>query len=130
MVARTEAQPVAFSADLVDDITIFEVRGAATPADVIAIFRGFPDRPTPLVLWDMRAYDLSHLADELPRWASDLTLPNCGRRLHGRSAFVFSRDADAYVMHMLIAHAEASGYGIPLAVFRDIDEARRWLAKA
>jgi hypothetical protein len=132
MVTKTEVQPqlVGFSSKRVGDVTVLEVRGTAKVGDVVAIFREFLAHPTPLVLWDMRGYTLSHLADDdLRTLVSQLMRMDREKRLYGRSAFVCPRDADYFVMRMLILYMEANDYGLHLAVFRDIDDARCWLAE-
>ena len=115
-----------------DDLTVFEVHGSVTPARVVSMFRQFLGNPTPFALWDMRGCSLAPFVDSDPRWVVGqlMRLEGSGRRrVNGRSAFVCPRDADAAVMRKLIASAEASAYGIHLALFRDIDDARCWLAE-
>jgi hypothetical protein len=119
-----------FSAKRVGVVTIFEIRGTATPADLVTIFRGFVDHPTPLVLWDMREYTVSSLGDdELRGLVGQLVRIDRQQRVHGRWAFVCPRDADHFVMRMLIRYADANNYGIHLEVFRGLDDARCWLAE-
>jgi hypothetical protein len=110
------------------DVTVFGVRGEATLTGFATVFREFLADPTPLVLWDMRECSLSRLAHGRLRWlVSQLMRSDLQKRPSGRSAFVCPADADFNVLRILIAYAEANGYAIELAVFRDIDEARRWL---
>ena len=112
------------------NVTFFEVRGEATPGGVLALFRQFLADRTPLALWDMRQFTLSHLADDELRWlVRQLMELQSERRVYGRSAFVCPRDADNDVLRTLIAYAQAEGYGIHLAAFREIDDARCWLAE-
>lgn len=115
-----------------DDLTVFEVHGALTPARVVSLFRQFLVNPTPFALWDMRECSLDSFAEGELRWVvGQLTQAEVGgrRRTTGRSAFVCPRDSDAAAMRQLIAHAQSGDYGIHMALFRDIDDARCWLAE-
>jgi hypothetical protein len=110
------------------DITVFGVNGEATLTGFVSTFREFLLDPTPRVLWDMRECSLSSIAHGKFRWLiSQLMRSDLQKRPCGRSAFLCPEDADYDMARMLIAYAEANDYGIELAVFRDIDEARRWL---
>lgn len=111
-------------------LTVVEVQGEATAAGFAEIFRQFVEDPTPLVLWDLRELRLSHLTDEELRYlVRHLVRLDRVRRRHGRAAFVCSRDADDRAIRMLIAHVQANDYGIRLAAFRDVYDARCWLAE-
>ena len=128
--SRPEADPQldGFSRWRFRDTTVFGVGGEATLTGFATIFREFLSDPTPHVLWDMRECSLSRLAHGRLRWlVSQLMRSDIQKRPSGRSAFVCPGDADYNVLRILIAYAEASGYGIELAAFRDIDKARRWL---
>ncbi len=130
MAAKTEDQPplVGFSSSRVDDVTTFEVHGAATTADVVTIFRGFLLHPTPLVLWDMRDYALAHLGDDaLASLGKQVLCLESEKRICGKSAFVCPRETDYRVMRTLIRQAGANSCGIRLGVFRSIEDARSWL---
>jgi hypothetical protein len=110
------------------DTTVFGVRGEATLAGFARVSREFLADPTPQALWDMREYSVSSLARGQLRWlVGQLMRSDPRKRPRGRSAFVCPGDADYNVLRVLIAYAEAHGYGVELAVFRDIDEARGWL---
>jgi hypothetical protein len=111
-------------------LTVVEVQGEATAAGVAEVFREFVEDATPLVLWDLRELRLSHLTDEELRYlVRHLLLLDRARRRHGRAAFVCSRDADDRAVRMLIAHMQANDYGIRLGAFRDVYDARCWLAE-
>ncbi len=134
MATATESltQFVGFFRRRYDDLTVFEVHGVVTPARVVSLFRQFLANPTPFALWDMRGCSISSFEDAELRWVVGqlVQLEGNGRkRVNGRSAFVCPRDADAAAMRKLIACAEADDYGIHLAHFRDIDDARCWLAE-
>jgi hypothetical protein len=110
------------------DTTVFGVRGEATLAGFAMASREFEADPTPHALWDMRECSVSRLAHGQLRWlVGELMRSDLRRRPTGRSAFVCPGDADYNVLRVLIAYAEAKGHAIELAVFRDIDDARRWL---
>jgi hypothetical protein len=109
------------------DLTVFGVGSEATVAGFVTVFREFLSDPTPHVFWDMRECSLSNLAHDKLRWlVRQLMRSDLDKRPSGRSAFC-PGDADYNILRILIAYVEANGYGIELAVFRDIDEARRWL---
>lgn len=108
-------------------MTVLRVREEAVPTGLVTTFREFLADPTPRVLWDLREYKLSRLANEQLRWlVSQLLRSDTEKRPTGRSAFVCS-EADRNVMRILIAYAEANDYGVELAAFLDFEEARRWL---
>lgn len=110
------------------DVTVFGVNADATLAGFARTFRGFLADPTPRVLWDVRECSLSRLAHGHLRWlVGELTRADLQKRPSGRSAFVCPGDDDYNTLRILVAYAEANDYRIELAVFRDIDEARRWL---
>ncbi len=110
------------------DLTVFHAHGEATVGAFVSAFQKFLSDPTSNVLWDLRECALSNLAHDKLRWAvSQAMRSDLGKRSTGRSAFVCRRESDYNVMRILIAYAEAHGYAIELAAFRNIDEARRWL---
>jgi hypothetical protein len=111
-------------------LTVVRVSGIPTPGRLAIVFRRLYAKATPLVLWDMSDCSLSTLADDaLHSAVAQLLQFDRGRRRGGRSAFVCSADADHAVLRMLIAYAEANDCGYHLAVFRDSDDARCWLAE-
>jgi hypothetical protein len=107
---------------------VLRVRGEGTPDVLVAAFREFLAEPTTQVLWDLRECRLGLLTLEQMR---DLVSRMMGvdrrHRTSGRSAFLCAREEDVTIMRILVAYAEASGYGIDLAVFDDLAAARRWL---
>jgi hypothetical protein len=110
------------------DLSVFHAHGEATVAAFLSTFRSFLSDPTPNVLWDLRECPLSNLAHDKLHWGvSQAMRSDTRKRPRGRSAFVCRGESDYNVMRILIAYAEAHRYGIDLAAFRDIDEARRWL---
>jgi hypothetical protein len=124
---------VGYSRPASGKLTVFEIHGAATPAGVVSLFRQFMASPTPCLLWDLRGCSLAEFQTSDLQWMVRqlVQLDNLGERpLIGRSAFVCSRESDAIVMRRLIMYADAKDYGIELALFRDIDVARCWLAEA
>ena len=113
-------------------LTVFEIHGSATPAGVVSPFRQFMANPTPCLLWDLRGCSLTDLDVSDLHWMVKqlVRLDHLGERpVIGRSAFVCSSEPDAIVMRRLIMYAGAKDYGIPLALFRDIGVARRWLTE-
>ncbi len=113
-----------------EQVTTLVIDGSATPEDVVPLFVQFMRRPTPRLLWDLRTCSLANFPmSGLQRMVNQLMrLDGIGRPGVGRSAFVCSSECDALVMRRLIWHAEANDYRIRLALFRDINVARRWLA--
>ncbi|HUL79827.1 MAG TPA: hypothetical protein VL691_21360 [Vicinamibacteria bacterium] len=110
------------------ETVVFRVRGEATPAVFMDGLRALLADPTPCVLWDLRGCRLSGLGrDQLRRLVSRLMRSDLSKRRAGRSAFVCGTDEDRNVMRLLVAYAEASDYGIELAVFGDLERAERWL---
>jgi hypothetical protein len=110
------------------ELTVFHAHGEATVAAFVSAFQKFLSDPTPQVLWDLRECPLSNLAHDKLRWGvSQVVRSDVRKRPRGRSAFACRRESDYNVMRILIAYAEAHGYAIDLAAFRDVDEARRWL---
>lgn len=116
-----------------DDLTVLEICGPATTESVVSLVARLASSPTRRLLWDLRACSLRHLDSEDLRCMlrQVIHLHSLTRQpLAGRSAFVCSGEPDAIVLHRMIARAEANDDGIRLALFRDFDVARRWLADA
>lgn len=112
------------------ELTIFQVRGEATPPRLVDALREFLADPTRGVLWDLRDCRLSPLYHDQLRWlVSQLMRSDHSKRRTGRSAFVCRGDDDRNVMRLLIAYAEANEYRIELAVFGSVKQAQRWLGR-
>ncbi len=90
-----------------------------------ALMRG---RPTPLVLWDLRAAHLSRFTrEELQPTLMGLLRVSNAEPGSGRSAFVTSSDEDYAAVRMLATHAAQCGCAVKARVYRDLSVARAWL---
>jgi hypothetical protein len=108
---------------------ILTVSSSATTGDVFGAFtRLVRSMKTPRLLWDLRARDLAQLPPDALRQMVTRMMEEAPReRTGGRSAFVVAGEGDCSVMRQLVAHAEAAGYAVRLAVFRDDRAALDWL---
>ncbi len=116
-----------------DDLTVLEIHGPATTESVVSLTTQLAASPTPRLLWDLRACSLRHLGGDDLHWMLRqlIQLQGLSRQpVAARSAFVCSSEPDAIVLHRLITYADTNGDGVKLALFRDFDVARRWLADA
>ncbi len=116
-----------------DDLTVLEIHGPATSESLVSLVARLAASPTRRLLWDLRACSLRELGSEDLLWMLrqlDHLRRLSGEPVAGRSAFVCSGDADAIVLHRLIACAGPNEDGTRLALFRDFDVGRRWLADA
>lgn len=111
------------------DVSILTVSSTTTTGQTVdAFITLLRARRTPRLLWDLRARSLAQLpAEALRAMVSKMMLEAPRQRPGGRSAFVVSAEADSLVLQMLILHAEAAGYSVRLAVFRDDRSALDWL---
>jgi hypothetical protein len=111
-------------------LTLFRVRGEATPSVFIDAFRDFLADPTRLALWDMRGCRVARLDhDQLRRLVGGLMRCDHSRRPRGRTAFVCRSEADRNAMRLLVAFAEATKYPTDMAVFGNVTQAQRWLTQ-
>ena len=87
--------------------------------------------PAGHVLWDLTEGSLAVLSSADVR---DLALRveaiREGRQAGGRFAFVCPRDVDFGIARMLVTYAGCSDPRAPMQVFRDLEEAWRWLSCA
>jgi hypothetical protein len=111
-------------------VTVFRVRGEASPAALIDAFREFLADPTRLALWDMRGCALARLDhDQLRPFVRALKRCDHSKRPRAKTAFVCRSEDDATVVRVLIAYAEAEEYATEMAVFGNVTRAQHWLAE-
>ena len=114
--------------DAEHDLTVFTVVGAVDAAAVSGHIMAFlPVDPTPLVLWDIRAGNVSGFSIVDVMGIIKRAKPFADRRRGGRTAIVCAQPLDYAVSHMFRAMAEAMQIPFEMAVFRDHEEARGWL---
>jgi hypothetical protein len=111
-------------------VTVFRVRGEATPSAFIDAFRDFLADPTRLALWDMRGCQLARLdPDRLRQLVGDMKRFDQSKRPRAKTAFVCRTEDDANVMRLQVAYAEAIDYWTEMAVFGSVAQAQHWLAE-
>jgi putative salt-induced outer membrane protein YdiY len=108
------------------DLTFHTVSGNLTSQKLLdKLETYYQGRPTQLILWDfMNATWSGITTDELKdiiRKAKKYS------RKGGKTAFVFSRDADFGIGRMVEAYAEIEGYDYEFGNFRDRKDAEKWL---
>lgn len=114
--------------DAEHDVTVFTVVGAVEAAEVSGHIMAFlTGDPTPLVLWDIRAGSVTSFSIVDVLGIIQRAEPVVGRRRGGRTAIVCAQPLDYAVSRMFQAVAEAMQVPFEIAVFRDHEEARRWL---
>jgi hypothetical protein len=114
--------------DVEHNVTVFTVVGAVDAAEVSGHIMAFlTGDPTPLVLWDIRAGSVTGLSLVDVLWIIKRGKPFADRRRGGRTAIVCVQTLDYAVSRMFQSLAEAMEIPFEIAVFRDHEEARRWL---
>jgi hypothetical protein len=114
--------------DAEHDVTVFTVGGAVDAAEVSGHIMAFlTGDPTPLVLWDIRAGSVAGLSLVDVMWIIKRAEPFADRRRGGRTAIVCAQTLDYAVSRMFQSFAEVMQIPFEIAVFRDHEEARRWL---
>ena len=114
--------------DAEHDLTVFTVVGAVEAAEVSGHIMAFlTGDPTPLVLWDIRAGSVTGLSIVDVLWIIKRGKPLADRRRGGRTAIVCAQTLDYAVSRMFQSVAEAMQIPFEIGVFRDHEEARRWL---
>jgi len=119
---------IATTYDLPNDLTIVTAAGRMQPADFQewnAIY--YKGRVTSLILWDLRPADLSEIQTEDLKQDAIHTGNMAAVRKNGKTAIV-SGDALAYgLSRMLETFYELENIPFAMEVFRDIEEAHKWL---
>ena len=124
--------PIRVSIDRQRGLITTVISGAITPADLVAAYeRIFADpdfRPGLDSLWDMRDARLAAFTTEHIRQTSEYILSQAARRGSGyKSALVASADLQFGLARMYEVFTER--LPAEVGVFRDIDDALRWLAE-
>ena len=114
--------------DAEHDLTVFTVVGAVDAAAVSDHIMAFLSvDPTPLVLWDIRAGNVTGFSVVDVLWIIKRAKPFADRRRGGRTAIVCAQTLDYSICRMLQSMAEAMQIPFEIAVFWDDEEARGWL---
>ncbi len=103
--------------------------GELKASEVVDAYRRFLDGPWSDVIWDLSQATLKFSYQEigdLVRAVRDLAR---GRRRPGRSAAVCSHDLEYGVTRMFAALLEGEEHPAEARVFRQLEEARTWLAR-
>ncbi len=120
--------PVEFSIDKENELLERTVTGKVTPEEVIASLEASISHPDYLPgmrsLTDMRDFVLSSTAEDIRQYATFLGA-HMDMIKGMQAAVVVSRTVDYGLTRMLQAIADDPTFAI--AVFYDIDEAKRWL---
>lgn len=118
-----------FETELRDDVSFFLGSGAITVDEtIVAMSRWFPEHPTRLVVWDVRAMSFSSFNaaefDRIPNYAAEFA---AARGPDPRTAILIPENitsatlSDAYQERFKIVST------ISLKIFHDSDEAMTWL---
>lgn len=111
-----------------ESLTIFSGEGEVSFAEVMAALESFYSaEPTLNIIWDLRQGTAAKMSyDELMEIVGYLAKIS-GARRGGKSALVSPLDVDYGIFRMLDTLAEVEEFQFFIQVFRDYDEAIKWL---
>jgi hypothetical protein len=119
------------SVEVEKDLTLFTVTGETDAEQILSqILALLKEEPTRLVLWDIRAGDLSGVSNSDLKAIVHSARPFADSRKGGRIAIVCSRDIDYGLGRMLQTFAELLQAPFEILVSRNMEEARQWLDDA
>jgi hypothetical protein len=114
-----------------NDLTVVTVVGKVDAEQVLRQIISFlTGEPTQLVLWDFREGSLADLSRADLQRIVKRGAPFADRRKGGRTAIVCSREVDYGLSRMFQSFASVQHIPFEIKVFRDIQEARKWLSYA
>ena len=119
---------ISVSVERDNDLTVFEVHGDLTAADIISYSSEYYfKQPTKLVLWDATNGSVSSITnDEFHVIAREMkTYTN--KRTGGKTALVSGHDIDFGLSRMYEAYADMEDLALQYRAFKDLDSARDWL---
>lgn len=109
-------------------LTVRTVTGTITSAELLAAIQSFCAGPaTPLLLWDVRAADLSALAADDVRLIARTVSGPAGSRAGGKTALVFASDLGYGLGRMFDSYVDAGGPDVEYRSYRSLPEALTWL---
>ncbi len=108
------------------DLTFHTVFGDLTSQEILDKLKTYyQGKPTRLILWDFINATWSGIAtDELQKTVKKAKKYS---RKGGKTALVFSKDVDFGIGRVLKAFAEIEGYDYEFGIFRDMEDAEKWL---
>ena len=112
------------------DVSEFVATGAMTARDWMETYQAFLEaEPTAMMLWDFTSATWEAASSqelrEIARRIGAMEVARGGAR---KAALVCVRDLDFGLARMFVTMAELESCPVRMAVFRDGDEARDWLA--
>jgi hypothetical protein len=110
------------------NVTVFTVVGETDVQEVLTeVVTFLRDAPTLQVLWDIRRGALTSMSARDLRTVVQRAGPLAEVRAGGQTAIVCSREVDFGLGRMFQTYAEEAGVPFAIRVFRDVDDAWRWL---
>lgn len=111
-----------------NDLTIFTVEGDLSADEILAYSKKYyVDNPTKLVLWDATKGSVSKItADDFRKIAKKMKIQT-EKREGGKTAIVGKLDIDFGSARMYGAYADMEEIKISYNVFRNVDDAIKWL---
>lgn len=123
--------PISVRKDKSKDLTIYTVTGVLTFNDAMPLVKDFYDsNPTRHVIWDMTdTEDVKFTSKEIESIA--VYGPRIkGKRELGKTAFVAYKNLFYGLSRMFQAHSSIENSPYPVMVYRNIEEAYKWLDEA
>jgi hypothetical protein len=122
--------PIKFKLDQSKDLSIFLVEGPVTHDEVHAAIKRFYEStyppPTKNILWDLRSASVNEIGYEEAQELAFFATSSDHRKEIGRTAIVASEDVVFGVSRMFGAFINDNA--VTFEVFRDFDEAYKWVA--
>jgi len=110
-------------------LTTLTAAGQLTPDEFVEVVKAFEDDPPARkILWDCReAYPAESFNSACTREIAELAKATVGLRREGKTAFVAVSDVSFGMCRMYTSQLEVKGALHSMKVFRDMDEALKWL---
>lgn len=112
------------------DLTVFTIEGDLTADEIIThSSEYYLDKPTKYVLWDARNGTVQNISPDTFRKIANDMREITAKREGGKTAFVgnYDDDSDFGMGRIYEVFAEIENLPVSYRVFRDIEEAKKWL---
>lgn len=120
---------VTYQRDLLNQVTLFRVAGRLVATEIIGALNDYlAGEKTPNILWDLLQADPAEemLSEDIMAIVATM-VENAGVRGEGKTAIVVADSLNYGLARMYGAMTEANGVFHKIRVFRQMEEALRWL---
>lgn len=111
-----------------EDLTIFTVEGDLSSDEILKYsIKYYDTKPTKLVLWDVSRGSVSKISRADFQRIASIMKGHTAKRANGKTALIGKFDVDFGIARMYEAYADIEEIQIIYKVFRNVDDALKWL---